>query len=155
MTEEQKFRLKCELAARLPYGVMCNIKEIDGYNLKLVGVGKKYYSLHDGGDYMPKDYTIDEIIPYLRPMESMTDAEKKEVLEIFQDNNNPRYRVNDYGCIKSIKDIYGDALWYDCETMGKWIYWLNSHHFDHTDLIYEGLALKAPEGMYNFERKKE
>ena len=27
--------------------------------------------------------------------------------------------------------------------------YLNSHHFDYRGLIKKGLALKAPEGMYN------
>lgn len=27
--------------------------------------------------------------------------------------------------------------------------WLNKHHFDYRDLIGIGLALEAPEGMYN------
>ena len=27
--------------------------------------------------------------------------------------------------------------------------WLNSHHFDYRGLIEKGLALPAPEGMYN------
>jgi hypothetical protein len=27
--------------------------------------------------------------------------------------------------------------------------WLNAHHFDYRGLIEKGLALEAPEGMYN------
>ena len=27
--------------------------------------------------------------------------------------------------------------------------WLNAHHFDYRNLIEKGLALEAPEGMYN------
>ena len=27
--------------------------------------------------------------------------------------------------------------------------WLNKHHFDYRGLIEKGLALEAPEGMYN------
>ena len=29
--------------------------------------------------------------------------------------------------------------------------WLNSHHFDYRGLIKKGLALEAPEGMYNIK----
>ena len=27
--------------------------------------------------------------------------------------------------------------------------WLNAHHFDYRGLIEKGLAIEAPEGMYN------
>ena len=27
--------------------------------------------------------------------------------------------------------------------------WLNAHHFDYRGLIKKGLAMQAPEGMYN------
>jgi hypothetical protein len=27
--------------------------------------------------------------------------------------------------------------------------WLNAHHFDYRNLIEKGLAIEAPEGMYN------
>jgi hypothetical protein len=28
--------------------------------------------------------------------------------------------------------------------------WFNAHHFDYRGLIERGLALEAPEGMYNY-----
>ena len=31
--------------------------------------------------------------------------------------------------------------------------WLNAHHFDYRDLIDKGLALEAPEGMYDLKEK--
>jgi hypothetical protein len=30
-----------------------------------------------------------------------------------------------------------------------YIDWLNAHHFDYRGLIEKGLAIEAPEGMYN------
>jgi hypothetical protein len=31
--------------------------------------------------------------------------------------------------------------------------WLNKHHFDYRGLIEKGLALEAPEGMYNIKEE--
>lgn len=70
-------------------------------------------------------YDISIIKPYLRSMSSMTNDEK-EIYESF------------------IIGIVEDEI-------GAWelTNWLNSHHFDYNGLIKKGLALEAPEGMYN------
>jgi hypothetical protein len=31
--------------------------------------------------------------------------------------------------------------------------WLNKYHFDYRGLIEKGLAIEAPEGMYNIKKK--
>jgi hypothetical protein len=31
--------------------------------------------------------------------------------------------------------------------------WLNKHHFDYRGLITKGLALEAPDGMYNIKEE--
>lgn len=41
--------------------------------------------------------------------------------------------------------------YYDMKTMLSYFEFLNSHHFDYHGLIEKGLALEAPEGMYNFK----
>ena len=65
---------------------------------------------------------------YLRPMSSMTEEEKKIYIEISS-------------------HLCGEIV---AKTM---IDWLNSHHFDYRGLIEKGLALEAPEGMYNLKNK--
>ena len=66
--------------------------------------------------------------PYLRPMSSMTEEEKKEL------NNVLEFQYySDDSCM--------------CESTD----WLNAHHFDYRGLIERGLALEAPEGMYKTE----
>lgn len=69
----------------------------------------------------PDNYTIglSEIKPYLRPMSSMTE-EEKEILRTLKWTKLEHHTVD----------------------------WLNAHHFDYRGLIEKGLALKAPEGMY-------
>lgn len=66
--------------------------------------------------------------PYLRPMLSMTADEYNE----FSDVAN--------------MTIYEDGK---IITNGRDIDWLCKHHFDFRDLIEKGLALEAPEDMYN------
>ena len=70
------------------------------------------------------NYLYDETIikPYLRPMSSMTEEEKQ---------------------------FFEDIKYKAVNTHHSEIDWLNSHHFDYRGLIPMGLALEAPEGMYN------
>ena len=73
-------------------------------------------------------FYVENIKPYLRPMSSMTEDEKKEFsllgvgIHLFKGPLIPSYDTLD---------------------------WLNAHHFDYRGLIEKGLALEALEGMYN------
>lgn len=76
----------------------------------------------------------------------MTEDEKEEFIKYagyyIDESINGRhyeYYLKDYG-VGSIKK---PAANYDS------IDWLNAHHFDYRELIEKGLALAAPEGMYN------
>lgn len=129
MTEEEKELLLKDLCARLPYGVKCyyNSPEIDDNVPEGISVIKGFQN--DGilveiesGDVID----IEEIKPYLRPMSSMTEEEKKE------------YKQHQ---IKYYKVIYFDTP--------SSVDWLISKHFDLHLLIPMGLALEAPERMYN------
>ena len=70
--------------------------------------------------------------PYLRPMSSMTEEEKKEYKALCIE------KTFTFGTWQKVK-------WYDT---WKSIDWLNAHHFDYRGLIEKGLAIEAPEGMY-------
>lgn len=120
MTKEEKQLLLIDLCARLPYGVKANIPLVDG--------DERIYtvSFDDMKDFV-KGYI--NIKPCLRPMSSMTEEEDAE------------YRKNQIKFIDSLgKTHYNN----DYETYD----WLNSHHFDYRGLIEKGLAIEAPEGMY-------
>ena len=105
-----------DLCARLPHGV--NIQYDNGHVIETreLGLG----SLHD---FIFNDVAIK---PYLRPMPSMTEEEKKKY-------HNYRYWIEK-----------GDTEHCTINMMD----WLNKHHFDYRGLIEKGLALEAPKGMY-------
>lgn len=87
-----------------------------------------WYPIEEAGEILIK--------PYLRPMSSMTDEERDEYEGTFASV----YDVNDYG---------EDAdSWHEEFSIDSLDY-LNAHHFDYRGLIEKGLALEAPEGMYN------
>lgn len=128
MTQEEKQQLLKDLCARLPYGLVVYTKKGDGH---LCSINQTLFSVEYGVNINPvkRDYFNDidyfEIKPYLRPMSSMTDEEKKKV----------------FSCISNGWEI----------TACKEIDWLNAHHFDYRGLIPMGLALESPKDMYKTE----
>ena len=160
MTQEDKELLLKDLCARLPYGIKC---QIDYDNEEDADLGIERYcddrivsvcvETEEIGLYEASEYFYpDEIKPYLRPMSSMTEKEKKEMLAIFESPcENPRLEVDKYCGITYTK--YAEShrvidMYYDAEQQAEWLDWLNSHHFDYRGLISKGLAIEAPEGMY-------
>lgn len=129
MTQEEKQLLLIDLCARLPYGVI--VKENDGVNEndnKLLDI-----DMFDG--CINYDYIIEDIKPYLRPISSMTEKEKKEFDKVLKSCNDKVFACPD----KERRYNFFDAEQED---------FMNAHHFDHRGLIEKGLALVAPEGMY-------
>ena len=124
MTEEQKQLVLKTLCEGLPYGLLCDRL---GQPRKLLSVSqyKEYCVELDNGEYIPNEYEIDEIKPYLRPLPSMTEEERIE--------------YNIIKCSICSEEVYDYVGFVD---------WLNAHHFDCLNLIEAGLALEAPEGMY-------
>lgn len=135
MNKEEKVLLLVDLCARLPYGVKIKFDSIKETVFTISELGYLFGSNHD-------------IIPYLRPMSSMTEEE-----------------LNECVCQSGIKDIECPN-WQDIPkekqfetrlnhaiavflTDSNNVDWLNAHHFDYRGLIEKGLALEAPKGMYN------
>ena len=87
MTEQDKKLVLKDLCARLPYGVICHTKRGDGH---LCSINQTIFGIEYWLNISPvkRDYfndsEQDEIVikPYLRPMSSMTEEEKKEIREI-------------------------------------------------------------------------
>lgn len=130
MTQEEKNLLLKDLCARLPYGVICHTEEGDGY---LCSINQTIFGTEYGLNINPlkRDYFNDSetdeqaVKPYLLPMSSMTDEEEEEY------NVLNAYEV---GMFPHTEEAFD---------------WLNAHHFDYRGLIEKGLAIEAPEGMYN------
>ncbi len=112
MTIEDKELLLKDLCARLPYGVIVQVEEwtILDTELKIGHIQR-----------LQKDNI--ELKPYLRPMSSMTEEEKKEYFG----------RTMTIDIIQTSKEI---------------IDWLNAHHFDYRGLIEKGLAIATTNKPY-------
>ena len=125
MTDRQKQTLLKDLCARLPYGVR-------------VKCGREILTLNVNWLQMFQ-YHLDEIKPYLRPMSSMTDNERKEY-EFFIFTQYHEW------------DGHGTSTEYvEIDDVERYVTWLNKKGFDYRGLIPIGLALEAPEGMYKTE----
>ena len=128
MTQEDKELLLKDLGARLTYGVICQIYDHqqdygeDIFDARLIHIDAWTSHCYFWGCSETDPYKIGQVKPYLRPMESMTDEEEYEYRNVCVSPINRQWDVVD---------------------------WLNANHFDYRGLIPKGLAIEAPEGMYN------
>ena len=170
MTQEDKELLIRDLCARLPYGVKCKIENSEIYNEKLFDksiVGKLNgifnNSIFIGETTILQTDKIEKLKPYLRPMSSMTEEDLRN-FAVLKFKNNDIWEINGFPEMKfGFKGFIniqcrnknsGDTSIYQVNTRTPletyWgIDWLNAHHFDYRGLIEKGLALEAPDEMYN------
>jgi hypothetical protein len=148
MTEQEKELLLKDLCARLPYGVMCKIQTCFVFEDGTLRRGSydKILDLETVTEINEWKETgeLEKFKPYLRPMSSMTEDEKKEFIhhasyEIEESVNGRHYEYY-------LKDGVGTIEEPTCNPEA--IDWLNTHHFDYRGLIEKGLALEAPKNMY-------
>lgn len=130
MIQEDKELLLKDLSARLAYGVIC--KCLHSNTVKATAIDTEDLSVY----YFDCDEweSIEHCNPYLRPMSSMTEEECEEYRKFL-------FPCPDYNG-KVVIGVYHRDLDKVCD-------WLNKHHFDYRGLIEKGLAIEAPEGMYN------
>jgi len=133
MTREEKSLLLKDLCARLMYGVKIalnkNVYTAKGIDLIVTDEGNWEYAVTVKG-IAPIE--IGFVKPYLRPIEKMTEREWEEFTNIYNwCHPHSRYTLPKVGNISEPLE------------------WLNEHHIDYNGLIEKGLALEAPEGMYN------
>ena len=152
MTQEEKELLLKDLCARLPYGVKCTF-----YKKRYIGTIVNIFdpTTDEFGGLFPLITVFDntyhkadltDVKPYLRPMSSMTEEiyEYNKLVELDRSNkesfNNLRIEyIQNHPEYKNMP----------CVPMYRHIDYLNTYHFDYRGLIPMGLALPAPEGMYN------
>jgi len=161
MTQEDKELLLKDLCSRLPYHIVVNngyenaivrgidnLDKNDSYCLLLI-----YFNPYDDEGTS----LIDDIKPYLRPMSSMTEEEKEELLNLLFDKEAKYFYIDEEGFIDGkTSDLMKEGLNYPsfCPiNIELYTGFLLSHHFDYRGLIEKGLALEAPKGMYNLKEK--
>ena len=139
MTQENKELLLKDLCARLPYNVMVNV---EGYDTeKLIGIENETITTKaTPTSYSDKgEYPIDIVKPFLRPMSNMTEEEYDDMFHQLYLGQEEFFR--NCSNADTIGKIIGkDMVIYD---------FLTKKMFDFRCLIPKGLALVAPEGMYN------
>ena len=132
MTQEDKELLLKDLSARLPYKPKIKVSSLWNENKEVEEdiVDSVYCVMPDGyinTETIDSDISFDNIVLYLRPMSSMTEEEKRTYTSL-RAHAAPFTIVN----------------------------WLDENHFDHRTntegehLIELGIALEAPEGMYEY-----
>ena len=142
-TEEKDLLLK-DLCARLPYGVKCKYYDIceGAYDEgKICGFERQEY-VHINGACVH----IEEVKPYLFPMSSMTEEQKKEYYSLADDvtikPGQGSYLGIKIHCIKlGISDNPHEEVWDYIDLAA--LDWLNKNHFDYRGLIEKGLAIDA------------
>ncbi|HAE24884.1 MAG TPA: hypothetical protein DCG33_06050 [Prevotellaceae bacterium] len=146
MVQEEKELLLKDLNARLSYGVKvhCEWNQFQGDRIsedgELVSVNIYSGSIHfkrNSGRIteIPFNRIDGTVLPYLRPLSSITKEEEAEFEELFIG-----YSISqDRNCVYCSKRGDLDLGFID---------WLITHHFDYRGLIPMGLALEAPENMY-------
>lgn len=140
MTTEERQLLLADLCARLPYGV--NISLDEECNARLTGIDEDGNLTAD----IPADFafSIDDIKPYFRPLNTMTE-EEYETFPI-------PYSFDSFSTWNNTilsEVVEGTQILIGIDEITEIINWLNAHHFDYRGLIEKGLALPAPNGMYN------
>lgn len=134
MTKEDKELLFKDLCARLPYEVKLDTPD----GVDTLG------NVDTNEGWINASYDVDEVKPYLRPFSSMTQEECTQLFVLL-----PKHYVIYQDQIHNLGEN-GKILPEHIETI---IDFYNSHHLDWRGLIPKGLALEAPEGMYDIKEK--
>jgi len=122
MKQEDKELLFKDLSARIPYHVRVKVLLKDGTTEEgSLDLQHNYADVLLSAFYYNK---IVDIKPYLRPMSSITEVERKHWRDISLSRP-------------------------DWDFTARCLDWLNSRHFDYRGLLERGLALEAPEDMYD------
>ena len=118
MTQEDKQLLLKDLCARVPYGVKINENTQGDFTVIGLTMERVFTTCETEGCH--NDFPIECIKPYLFPLSSMTEEQKKEYQYITE-----RWMYDSSYSISDSTD------------------WLNKNHFDYRGLIEKGLAIDA------------
>ncbi len=138
MTGEDMQLVAKALCGYLPYGLKFRQTDESTITLKGLCVEGNIITVNPKMQYgfnLVNEYGDLEYKPYLRPMSSMTKEELKEFVS-FTGQSMCRF----------ICEATNTDHWFNNYEEEDW---LDEHHFDYRCLIEKGLALPAPEGMYD------
>ena len=130
MTQEQKDLLLKDLCARLPYGVKVKFGDSEPTLLTVIEHDEFGWQIGSEDEFGGMITIIDNVKPYLFPLSSMTEEQKKELNVI-----------TDLDIEIAITHIKNDTPNY--VTGLNRLNWLLKNHFDIYDLIPMGLATDA------------
>ena len=156
MTQEEKQLLLKDLCARLPYGVKVRISSENDVYTTILDVDNLHKYILDGGYYFHGlFYKIPcfQLLPYLRPMSSMTEKEKDELYKLcdFKKSYDDGDYFSHYGIEIISEYCVNDEKIVESTINYSVIDFFSEHHLDYRGLIPMGLALKAPTDMYKTE----
>ena len=136
MTPKEKDLLLRDLCARLPYGLKVKCEKYSFPVTILYGGNIDEVKFIETGGIE----NICAIKPYLFPLSSMTEEQKKEISK--------RYKLHTYYglCIEITN--HSEGYWDDDNSCNLQDYlwlvdWFNKNHFDYRGLIEKGLAIDA------------
>lgn len=147
MTKEDRNLLVQDLCSRLPYGVKCIVTKSRTEEGQKGDVGKIVCVCLEGVDCIGDEPFFSEFgnfKPYLFPISSMTEEQKKEYYSLADDvtikPGQGCYLGIKIHCIKlGISDNPHEEVW-DYINLDA-LDWLNKNHFDYRGLIPKGLAI--------------
>lgn len=123
MTQDEKAFVLRDLCARLPYGIKVKFEYVITSPAEIIGINKFFIECED------VSADIEDVKPYLFPLSSMTEEQKKEYDSIIYHNVELHweryYDVIDVDCCEELYDFY------------------NKNHLDYRGLIPMGLAIDA------------
>ena len=132
MTQVEKQLLLKDLCARLPYGALVFIRKPFGCIMS--ETKEEELAATTLQEFIENDDM--HVFPYLRPMTSMTEKEKKELKAATCPEGTGYFDEQYLICPMS---HFGEYIGYDF--MSDILDWLNAHHFDVRGLIEKGLAI--------------
>mgnify|MGYP003288611542 CR=1 FL=1 len=138
MTQKEKFLLLKEISARLPFGVKCNVGDNKPYTLSRIEIDEENGHLLDFIEMkngLDMQVYLSEVKPYLIPLSSIREELKNFIRWKL---TTPKYDSFDE---ESLEDLFNNNM--------QVVQFCYEHHLDINGLIERGLALEAPEGMYN------
>lgn len=147
MKPEDKQLVFQDLCARLSYGVKAQVLGWDEEKgevevpLKIYSINTDGYVYFETNDYDVNYLPVEDVRPYLRPLSTMTEEEKRELQSFFPGSFGNQWLDVEEGYI----DIYECELTtrlylYDANRL---IEWLNKKMFDFRGLIPAGYVIST------------